>query len=43
MRTEGDTVAIYGDNGTKYATYLYDAWGSHTTTQLVYETRILLW
>ena len=23
MRTEGDIVAIYGDNGTKYATYLY--------------------
>ena len=29
---QGDIVAIYGDNGTKYVTYRYDAWGNHTTT-----------
>ena len=28
---QGDVVAIYGDNGTKYANYYYNAWGSHTT------------
>ena len=32
MRTEGDIVAIYGDNGTKYATYRYDAWGNQIVT-----------
>ena len=29
---QGDIVAIFGDNGTKYATYRYDAWGNHTVT-----------
>ena len=27
---QGDIVAIYGANGTKYVNYSYDAWGNHT-------------
>ena len=27
---QGDIVAIYGDNGKKYVSYYYDAWGNHT-------------
>ncbi len=28
----GDIVGIYGADGTKYAAYVYDAWGNHTIT-----------
>ena len=29
---QGDIVAVYGSNGTKYVEYSYDAWGNFTTT-----------
>ena len=32
MRVEKWCVAVYGDNGTKYATYTYDAWGNQIVT-----------
>lgn len=30
---QGDIVAMYGDDGTLYETYTYDAWGNKTTTR----------
>ena len=29
---QGDVVAVYGNDGTLYSTYAYDAWGNQTTT-----------
>ena len=29
---QGDVVAIYSENGVKVLSYIYDAWGNHTTT-----------
>ena len=29
---QGDIVAVYGGDGTKYVYYKYDAWGSHNVT-----------
>ena len=35
---QGDVIGLYGDNGTLYATYDYDAWGNCTVTPLVADT-----